>query len=215
MLGSTALMGAYHQKQDKFQEAPNQRLHELEKLKKLFTLDKPDFSVMLKETVKALICYGACPYITNSTGHSTIMKAVENMDVDNLTEMLKVAPSNDADINVCDEYGSSALMTAVDIVSKDIGKKEEPCIAIIKLLLLAKADPNAQYGNGDTVLMRVIKIGHVGLLKTLLQYTQVDIRHQIKNIRKTFNNIFYFNVIKLFTKTRRCYRTLRGLRSKP
>lgn len=191
VLSSTALLGAYHQKQDRFQEAPDRSLHALEKLEKQFTLDKPDFTAMLSETVKALLLYGASPYITNSTGCSSIMKATMNMDINNLTEMLKVAPSNDGDINVCDESGFSALMTAVDIVSKNINK-EEPNIAVVKLLLLAKADPNAQYEDGDTVLMRVIKTCDMELFKALLQCTQVSIQHQIKNIRKPFNNTFFF-----------------------
>lgn len=217
VLSNTALLGAYHQKQDRFQEAPDRSLHTLEKLEKQFTLDKPDFTAMLSETVKALLLYGASPYITNSTGCSSIMKATMNMDINNLTEMLKVAPSNDADINVCDESGFSALMTAVDIVSKNINKKEEPNIAVVKLLLLAKADPNAQYGDGDTVLMRVIKTCHVELLKTVLQCTQVDIQHQIKNIRKSFSNTI-FNValtfLLFFKKTRPCYRVVYRLLSK-
>src|SRR5204862_350593 len=73
-------------------------------------------------------------------------------------------PKAEADINVMDYYGRTALSSAA--------KKGH--VAVVKLLLEAKADVNVKDNNGRTPLSGAAEKWHVAVVKLLLE-TKADI----------------------------------------
>lgn len=179
--GNTPLIIAYHHKKDKFQEVPDQSLESTEQVKKKFVLNKPDFKEMLNQTVKTLLQFKACPFATNASGSSALMKAATNMDVANLTEMCSVKPSENTDVNTENEQGETALVFAINSLASSIKADKKPDIAVIKSLLNANSNPNVQYENGDNVLMKAIRTSHAPLVDILLENAGVPINHSCQN----------------------------------
>lgn len=178
---------AYHHKKDLYQEVPNKSLECTEVVKKKFVLTKPDFKDILYETVKSFIRFKACPYITNSSGTSVLLKASASMDSRNLAQICNVKPSKDGDVNTKNDKEETSLMMAVNSLEAVIKLKEKkPNVEIIKHLLKANADPNICCENGDTILMKIIRIMDITLLETLLENTVISIDHNIKNKSKFF-----------------------------
>jgi ankyrin repeat protein len=175
---------AYHQKRDKSEELPNQRLETIEALKKKFTVTKPDFPAMLCKTIEILIQYHGCPYTAKTDHDSPIMKATFNMDIEILKSMCKATPSENAHINTLNELGQTPLLVAIDNISNHIKKKEAFDIEVVKSLLDTGADPNIQYGDGNTLFMKAISTSNALLAQTILEHSKVELQHHLKNKRK-------------------------------
>ncbi|GAA5797268.1 hypothetical protein HPULCUR_002648 [Helicostylum pulchrum] len=185
--GDTPMTIAYHHKKDLYQELPNKSLECTEVVKKKFVLTKPNFKDTLYKTVKSFIRFKACPYITNSSGTSVLLKASASMDSRNLVQICNVKPSKGGDVNTKNDKEETSLMMAVNSLETVIKLKEKkPNVEIIKYLLKANADPNIRYENGDTVLMKIIKTMDITLLETLLENAVIAIDHNIKNKSKFF-----------------------------
>jgi ankyrin repeat protein len=181
-LGSTAFLTVYHEKKDGKQELPDENLETLEFIKKNFRITKPDFKEMLNQSVQVLLEYGACPFITNASGDSPLFRASANMDVTNLQLMCNAKPSKDTNVNAQNVNGQTALMTAIDSIEAFIKtNKEQVEVSVVKSLLQANANPNVKYDNGDTVLIKAIKISHLPLVQSLLENTIVPIDHSHQN----------------------------------
>lgn len=198
--GDTSMTIAYHQKHDGFQEIPDDcdELEITEEMKKRFTLKKPDFPTMLHKTIQYLVRYQGCSYLVDASGYSPIMKAASNMDVDNLKEMCKAVPLNEANINTLNELGQTALTIVVDKISELIKKKEKPDIEIVKHLLLANADPNVQDEDKNTIFMKAIKTSHETLVEIILENTQVKIQNHLKNKCRSYRQIYKLLFIHFF-----------------
>lgn len=182
--GNTSLMIAYHHKKDKFQEVPDQSLESTEQVKKKFTVVKPDFKEMLKQTVEILLQFNACPFLTNASGNSALMKAASSMDVENIAEMCSVKPLEDIDVNTEDEHGKTALMVAIDSLASFTSDNKKPDVTVVKSLLKANANPNVQYEDGDTVLMKLIRTSYAPLVEILLEDSIVSVDHNRQNKSK-------------------------------
>ncbi|KAG0800420.1 hypothetical protein G6F22_002250 [Rhizopus arrhizus] len=180
-LGNTPMTIAYHKKRDKSEELPNQRLETIEALKKKFTVTKPDFPAMLCKTIETLIQYHSCPYTAKTDHDSPIMKATFNMDIEILKSMCKATQSENAHINALNGLGQTPLLVAIDNISNHIKKKEAFDIEIVKLLLDTGADPNIQYGDGNTLFMKAISTSNALLAQTILEYSKVELQHHLKN----------------------------------
>ncbi|KAI9257420.1 ankyrin repeat-containing domain protein [Sporodiniella umbellata] len=177
----TPMIIAYHQKHDDFQESNNMDMYKKEQIEKRFSLKKPDFPTMLCQTIEIFIKFGGCPYLVGSNDCSPIMKAASTMDMINLKEMCKAAPTNLASINTHNSLGQTAFMIAIDRLSELLDKKETIDTQVAIDLLGVNADPNSQYENKDTVFMKIIKTMHVELFQTILDNTKVEIQHHLKN----------------------------------
>lgn len=189
---------------------PSQTMVYTEKVKKIFELTKPNFNEMLDNTVKILINYGGCPYRANTKETSAVLKASACADVTNLAVMCKAKPSAGADVNLQNEHGETALMAAIKSLEtklkqdKPNTRKEEVDVEGVNHLLRAKADPNFQFDDGDTVLMRIIKISYFPLLASVLANTIVPINHNAQNRSKyslLLIRIKQLNILLLIVRT--------------
>lgn len=180
--GETPMIIAYHHKKDLHQEVPSQALEYADKMKKIFVVTKPNFKEMLNSSIKTLVKFGGCPYITNYKGISAVSKAAGCADVTNISIMCSAKPSEGTSINNENEQGETALMAAISKLESDIKtKKDDINIKAIGFLLTAQADPNVPDEDGNTVLMRAVKTSYVPLLDILLRNSVIPINHDIQN----------------------------------
>jgi ankyrin repeat protein len=190
-------------KEDRKQELPDEKLETLEFIKKSFRIKKPDFKEMLHQCVQVLLEFGACPFITNASGDSPISRAAAKTDVINLQLMCSAKPSKDTNVNAQNENGQTALMTAVDSLEAFIkSKKEQVEVSVIKSLLNANANPNVKYDNGDTVLIKAIKMSYLPLVQSILENSIVAIDHGHQNNSMCYEKaltlqVLYINLLIL------------------
>lgn len=183
--GDTSFIIAYHHKKDLYQEMPENSAEYHEVVKKFFALTKPDFKDMLYQTIEAFIRFKGCPFITNITGYSVLSKASANMDSYNLSQICNAVSSKNIYANRKNEMQETPLMIAINSLETTINAKEEkPKIEIVKYLLKINADPNIQYENGDTVLMKIIKMANIPLLEILMENSLIPIDNNLKNKSK-------------------------------
>jgi ankyrin repeat protein len=111
------------------------------------------------------------------------LMAARSMDVANLSELCGAKPSKNNDVNSENEDGQTALMAAVDSIANLVEATKKPDVTVVKSLLKAGANPNVQYKNGDTVLMKIIRTSYLPLLEVLLENSMVTIDHNMQNKR--------------------------------
>jgi ankyrin repeat protein len=188
----TPLIIAYHVKQDKNQEMENNNLATTNEIKKKYDLTKPDFGKMMEDSISALLYHNADPFEINNVGVSSIMKAAKNLDLKMIRNMCQVQQLGKHDINTPNETNKTTLMMVVDAI---VGRKElnlPTDSEILSLLLKAGADINKQFANGDTVLLKVIRMCNADVLNVVLNSVAVPIKHEVQNKRK----YFFFHSLK-------------------
>ncbi|KAG2201741.1 hypothetical protein INT47_002001, partial [Mucor saturninus] len=178
--GDTPIIIAYRLKKDSHQELPDQSLESAKRLKICFTISKPDFKKMLHQTIKTLIQFNACPFITNSLKISPIMNASARLDDKNLAEMCRSKCSDDANIDQLNEKDESALMIAVKSIASIISQAKKYTVGSIESLLKAGSNPNVIFENGDSVLIKIVRTASFSLLQAFLQSSIIAINHDLK-----------------------------------
>ena len=181
----------------------NDDLQTVEHINKIYNIIKPDFSQLLPNAVKQYLSFGANPCIANKAGLSTLMVAAKSLDHMIMGDLCTAySSSSHRGIDNRDKGKMyTALMYAVDAVQdalKTNKDKENVDVLTVKHLLSAGANPNKIYkngNNGDTVMMKVIRLQYPALMDTVIQNTQYPIDHSIVNNGKRF--YYYFSLNRL------------------
>ncbi|KAI9264234.1 hypothetical protein BDA99DRAFT_51448 [Phascolomyces articulosus] len=191
----------------------NTDLQTVEYTNKIYNIIKPDFNQLLPNAVKEYLSFGANPCIANDHGLSTMMAAAKSLD-DAIIEDLCAAytKSSFEGIDNRDTKKYTALMYAVDAIQQSLKNNKDKVISVLTVqhLLSAGANPNTCYkhsNNGDTVMMKVIRLQYPALIDTVIQHTQCPIDHSIVNnsmetcaiiaskIKNEYISKTYFNIM--------------------
>ncbi|CEP17999.1 hypothetical protein [Parasitella parasitica] len=180
-LGDTPMLMACHTKQDKNQELPDKNLETMEKLDKKFKIIKPDFEMMLHETIQLLLQYGACPFIINADKISPLFKIASSLNAPIVKLMCDTTPSRGTDINIKNDKNKTVFTVALDPIIACIEAKKEADISLVQSLLLKNADPNVVYEDGDTAFIKAVKTSHLPLVNAFLKSSVFPINHNCQN----------------------------------
>jgi len=121
--------------------------------------------------VKLLIANRADAEAKDQEGRSALMKAVSRGDVDVAGALIE----SGANVNAADGQGSNALLYSLDRENNAYGDERATLPArrleIARRLLLAKSlDVNAQNSDGETALIRAVRLENVEMIKSLLAH---------------------------------------------
>ena len=169
----------------------NDDLQTVEHINKIYNIIKPDFDQLLPNAVKQYLSFGANPCVANNDGFSTLMMAAKSLDY-SIMEDLCTAYTRSSHQGIDNRDKSkryTALMYAVDAVQDILKNNKEVDVLTIKHLLNAGANPNKVYkngNNGDTVMMKIIRLQYPALVDIVIQNTQYPIDHSIVNNSKLF-----------------------------
>ncbi len=121
--------------------------------------------------VKLLVGNRADVNAKDEQGQTALIKAAARGDAGVVDALLE----NGADVNATDNKGSNALLRSLDrdnnVNAYNEGAKTllERRLGVAQRLLLAKAfDVNAQNGDGETALMRAVRLENLEIIKSLL-----------------------------------------------
>jgi ankyrin repeat protein len=119
--------------------------------------------------VKLLVAAGANTEAKDSEGETALIKAASRGDVAVAGALL----DNGANVNTTDNKGSSALLSSLDSENLAHGEERETLprrrLEVARRLLLAKSiDVNAQNSDGETALMRAVRLGNSEMVQLLL-----------------------------------------------
>ena len=119
--------------------------------------------------VKLLAAAGANVDAKDQEGETALMKAASTGDADVVTALLE----NGANVNATDNESMNALLFALSSENfahgDDAKTLPERRIEVARSLLLAKnVDVNAQNSDGETALMRAVRLENAEIVKSLL-----------------------------------------------
>ncbi|MDQ5845090.1 MAG: ankyrin repeat domain-containing protein, partial [Acidobacteriota bacterium] len=117
------------------------------------------------EKVKLLLASGANPNTTGSDGSTPLMAAADSGD----NQIVEALLSAGADVNAQDGNGNTALLLLLDA---GYGRRERPVEqypVLVRTLLRGKnVNVNLVNKNGETALMRAVRLGNVESVRLLL-----------------------------------------------
>ena len=121
------------------------------------------------DKVKLLVAGGAELEAKNEQGQTALMKAASRGDAGVVSALLDAG----ANVNAVDNNGSNALLHSFDRENNEHGdeRKTLPArrIEVARKLLLAKSiDVNVINNDGETALMRAVRLENVEMIKSLL-----------------------------------------------
>lgn len=121
--------------------------------------------------VKLLVVSGANVELKDEEGQTALIKAAETGNAGVVGALL----DNGANVNAVDNKGMNALLFALgsdDLAyGEDAQTLPERRIEVARRLLLAKSlDVNAQNSDGETALMRAVRLDNVEIVKSLLDH---------------------------------------------
>ena len=121
--------------------------------------------------VKLLVDAGANVEMKDKEGQTALMKAASNGNADVVTALLE----NGANVNAADNKGTNALLFALDSENYVLGDERktlpERRLEAARRLLVAKSiNVNAQNVDGETPLLRAVRLESVGIVKALLDH---------------------------------------------
>lgn len=118
--------------------------------------------------VELLVTSGANVATTDEQGETALMKAAKGGEAEVVSALL----SNGADVNSRDKKGLTALLHSLEYVHPEShdGRKLLPVRteAARRILLAKRLDVNAQNNDGETALLRAIRLENIELIKALL-----------------------------------------------
>ena len=119
--------------------------------------------------VKLLVAGGANLEAKDKEGETALIKAASRGDVAVVGALLE----NGANVNTTDNKGSSALLSSLDDENLAHGEERETLpkrrLEVARRLLLAKStEVNAQNSDGETALMRAVRLGNSEMIQLLL-----------------------------------------------
>ena len=121
--------------------------------------------------VKLLVVGGANLELKDEEGQTALMKAAETGNAAVVGALIE----NGANVNAIDKKGMNALLFALgsdDLAyGEDAQTLPERRIEVVRRLLLAKSlDVNAQNSDGETALMRAVRLDNAEMVKSLLDH---------------------------------------------
>ncbi|KAI8333682.1 ankyrin repeat-containing domain protein [Chlamydoabsidia padenii] len=158
-----------------------------ERIHKLFDIVMPSFENDRYDSLDIFIKYGANPCLPDGKGTSALMKAAMALDgkaVQIMCNSLIQSYGDFGGINNCDASNATALMiafSAYETEYKAANDKEKVDTTAVTHLLSAGANVNATFENGDTVLMKILRLGYYPLVESLLQLSQTPLNHMATN----------------------------------
>ena len=119
--------------------------------------------------VKLLVAKGANLEAKDDEGETALIKAASRGDVAVVSALL----DNGANVNTADSKGSSALLHSLDSENLAHGEERQTLpqrrLEVARRLLLAKSiDVNAQNSDGETALLRAVRLGNSDMIRSLL-----------------------------------------------
>ncbi len=119
--------------------------------------------------MKLLVARGAALEAKDEEGETALIKAAARGDVGVVSALL----DNGANVNTADSKGSSALLYSLDSENLAHGEERETLpqrrLEVARLLLLAKSiDVNAQNSDGETALLRAVRLSNSDMIRLLL-----------------------------------------------
>lgn len=121
------------------------------------------------EKAKLLIARGANPEARDEQGRTALIKAAAGGDV----AVVKALLGSGADVNATDKTGSNALLQSLSLENNAYGEERrtlfERRLEVARTILLKKSvDVNTPNNDGETALMRAVRLDNVELVKLLL-----------------------------------------------
>jgi len=129
--------------------------------------DNALLSANTADKVKLLLANGANPNATGKYGRTALQVAALQGDPESVAALLKAG----AEVNAKDSEGNTALLVMLYI---DEDNKQAPTVTrdyagVVRALLRdKKIDVNAQNEDGETALMRAVKLGNAEVVRLLL-----------------------------------------------
>jgi len=119
--------------------------------------------------VKLLVAAGAQPETKDEQGRTALLRAALKGE----GAVAEALIATGANVNVTDNKGSNALLHALDNENLAAGPERETLpqrrIEVARALLLAKSlDVNTQNTDGETALLRAVRLANVEMVKALL-----------------------------------------------
>jgi hypothetical protein len=162
-----------------------------ERIHKLYDIAMPSFETDRYDSLDIFIKYGANPCLFDGKRTSALMKAASALDGKAVQIMCRsLIAHQTGGIDNCDESNSTALMIAFSAYAtkyNTANDREKADITAITHLISMGANVNAAYKNGDTVLMKILRLGYFGLVEALLQLAQTPLDHMAKNKSKSLS----------------------------
>lgn len=161
-----------------------------ERIHKLYDIAMPSFETDRYDSLDTFIKYGGNPCLPDGNGTSALMKAAMALDGKAVQIMCRSLTAHQTGgIDYCDESNSTALMIAFSAYTtkyNTANDSDRADITAITHLISMGANVNATYKNGDTVLMKILRLGFFELVEALLQLTPTPLDHMAKNTSKSF-----------------------------
>lgn len=129
----------------------------------------PLMSANTAEKVKLLVAKGAKINAKDEEGKTALMQAASRGEPDVVSSLLE----SGADINATDNKGLNALLYSLDEDNRAYGEERktlpERRQEVARRIMLTKSvNVNAQNANGETALMRAVRLGNIDVIKSLL-----------------------------------------------